>query len=65
MQQRGVPMEEMEALFAGKWYMGWKAKVSPDFYATVIDEEKHKASAQVEEVGNRTPTDQKQSYFEK
>lgn len=26
-ETKGVPMERMEELFAGKWYMGWKAKV--------------------------------------
>ncbi|KAH8812115.1 putative transporter [Xylogone sp. PMI_703] len=26
-ETKGVPMEMMEDLFAGKWYMGWKAKV--------------------------------------
>ena len=26
-ETKGVPMERMEELFAGKWWMGWKAKV--------------------------------------
>lgn len=26
-ETKGVPMERMEELFAGRWYMGWKAKV--------------------------------------
>ena len=25
-ETRGIPMEQMEALFAGKWWMGWKAR---------------------------------------
>lgn len=28
-ETKGVPMERMEELFAGKWYMGWRAKVRP------------------------------------
>lgn len=25
-ETRGIPMEQMEALFAGKWWMGWRAR---------------------------------------
>lgn len=28
-ETKGVPMERMDELFAGPWYMGWKAKLSP------------------------------------
>ncbi|KKP03610.1 hypothetical protein THAR02_04294 [Trichoderma harzianum] len=28
-ETKGVPMERMEELFSGPWYMGWKAKLSP------------------------------------
>jgi hypothetical protein len=26
-ETKGIPMERMEELFAGRWWMGWKAKV--------------------------------------
>ena len=26
-ETKGIPMERMEELFAGKWYMGWRARV--------------------------------------
>jgi hypothetical protein len=26
-ETKGIPMERMEELFAGKWWMGWNAKV--------------------------------------
>lgn len=26
-ETKGIPMERMEELFAGMWYMGWNAKV--------------------------------------
>ena len=25
-ETKGIPMEQMEALFAGKWWMGWRAR---------------------------------------
>ncbi|KAL9480515.1 hypothetical protein ACSS6W_005301 [Trichoderma asperelloides] len=28
-ETKGVPMERMDELFAGPWYMGWKAKLGP------------------------------------
>ncbi|KAK4064647.1 hypothetical protein Trihar35433_8164 [Trichoderma harzianum] len=28
-ETKGVPMERMEELFSGPWYMGWKAKLGP------------------------------------
>lgn len=29
-ETKGVPMERMDELFAGPWYMGWKAKLGPE-----------------------------------
>lgn len=26
-ETKGIPMDRMDELFAGKWYMGWKAKI--------------------------------------
>lgn len=26
-ETKGIPMEKMDALFAGPWWMGWRAKV--------------------------------------
>lgn len=26
-ETKGIPMERMEELFAGRWWMGWRAKV--------------------------------------
>ncbi|CAG9939799.1 unnamed protein product [Clonostachys rosea f. rosea IK726] len=28
-ETKGVPMERMDELFSGPWYMGWRAKISP------------------------------------
>lgn len=28
-ETKGVPMERMDELFAGPWYMGWRAKLNP------------------------------------
>lgn len=29
-ETKGIPMEKMDELFGGRWWMGWRAKVGPE-----------------------------------
>ena len=44
-----IPMEEMDELFAGPWYTGWKARVESVQGNGEVDYEKGVSSAHVEE----------------
>ena len=64
-----VPMEEMDDLFAGPWYTGWKAKVDPSRHRNrdFVDDEKRRVENRVEDLGHATPTERtkdNRSFFE-
>ena len=51
-ETKGIPMERMEELFSGKWYMGWNAKVKDlqSEEGSVMGEKKGISSREVEKV---------------
>jgi hypothetical protein len=50
-ETKGVPMERMEELFAGHWWMGWNAKLAPRERSVLQEKDsKEPSSAEVERV---------------
>ena len=50
-----VPMEQMDALFAGPWYCGWKARVDQFHVTADLDPEKNTVATHVADVGALEP----------
>lgn len=56
-ETKGVPMERMTELFAGPWYMGWRARVDPDSHTLPLDKLDSTEKGTVSDVYDRKVAD--------